>query len=257
LEKPVRFGESGEEMFGVLHIPECKTSYPKPAVIFCHGFKGDKVGPHRLFVKMARRLAKNGILVFRFDYRGCGESLGRFVDTTISSQIDDTLTAINFVSQLKRVNSSQLGLLGLSLGGAVASCAAARSKQIKALVLWSAVADIQKVFLSQRPEDGSLEQINEKGYIDLEGFRLGKEFVMEVNQINPLTEIKEYKDLVFLAHGSEDEVVPIENIESYYDTVITKKCQKHIVVGADHTYNSYEWEKEVMEKTQQWLIENL
>lgn len=259
MEKPILFGESGEEMMGVLHIPKCKTNYPKPAMIFCHGFKGDKIGPHRIFVKMARKLAKNGIAVFRFDYRGSGDSSGFFAETTISGQIADALIAINFVSGLEVVNESQLGLLGFSLGGAIATCAAARSQQIENLVLWSAVADIKQVFLDQQPEkaENNLDKIQEQGYIDLNGFKLGKEFIEEIAEIKPLDEIKDYQNSIFLLHGSEDETVPLENTEKYYDVACTSGCKKHIIIGADHKYNKCEWEDKVLDKTLEWLIESL
>ncbi|SJZ87967.1 alpha/beta hydrolase [Selenihalanaerobacter shriftii] len=257
MEKPVLFGKGAKKMLGILHIPDCKTDYPKPAVILCHGFKGNKIGPHRIFVKMARNLAENGIVAFRFDYRGSGDSFGDFKETTISGQVEDALEAVELISQLDEVNSSQLGLLGLSLGGAVAACTAAKSQNIKALVLWSAVAEIQKVFLAQKPKDNALQTLDEQGYIDLDGSKLGKDFVNEINEINPLSRIKKYKNLLFLVHGSEDEVVPVENTEAYYDNSIAEECQKHIVAGADHTYNNSDWEEEVLNKTLQWLIENL
>ncbi|ADL12851.1 alpha/beta hydrolase [Acetohalobium arabaticum] len=257
MEKPILFGESKSEMLGILHTPECKTDYPKPAVIFCHGFQGNKIGPHRIFVKMARKLAANGITVFRFDYRGSGDSSGDFIDTTISGQIEDTLTAIDYVRQLDRVNESQLGLLGLSLGGAVAALATARTDKIKALVLWSAVADIQKVFLAQRPENYDEEKVNKQGYIDLDGYRLGSRFIAEIGEIDPLAEVEGDNNSVFLVHGSEDEVVPIENTDKYYNTFSSEVCKKHIVVGSDHTYSKHEWESEVLDKTEEWLIENL
>jgi hypothetical protein len=257
MEKPILFGESENKMVGILHTPECKTDYPKPAMVFCHGFKGDKVGPHRIFVKMARKLAQNGIIVFRFDCRGSGDSSGNFEETTISGQINGTLQAVKFISQLKDVNNSQLALLGLSLGGAIAACAAGRSQKIKNLVLWSAVADIQQVFLEQQPADDSLNKLEGNGYIDLDGFKLGKDFVEGIGEIDPVSELSNYKNSIFLVHGSEDEVVPVENTEMYYDAVCTKNCKKDIIVGADHTYNRYEWESQVLDKTLEWLIENL
>ncbi|MBM7623415.1 alpha/beta hydrolase [Sporohalobacter salinus] len=257
MEKPVLFGESGSEMLGILHIPECKTDYPKPAVIFCHSFKNEKTGPHRIFVKMARKLAANGIVAFRFDFRGSGDSTGDFIDTTISGQIEDALMAIDYVSQLDRVNELQLGILGLSLGGTVAASAAAQMDKIKALVLWSAVADIERVFLAQKPKSYDKERVEKQGYIDLSGFKLGNEFIAEIGEIDPLAQLEDYDSLAFLVHGSEDEIVPIENTERYYNIFDSESCKKHIVIGSDHTYNKHEWETEVLEKTQEWLIENL
>ncbi|MCK8823868.1 alpha/beta hydrolase [Fuchsiella alkaliacetigena] len=256
MEKPVLFGKEGSEMVGILHIPDSKTDYPKPAVIICHGFKGDKVGPHRIFVKMARKLAEKGIVAFRFDFRGSGDSKGSFKETKISSQIEDGLEAIKFVSKLEQVNSSRLALLGFSLGGLIASCVAARSTGVKFLVLWSAIADLEEVFTAKSSAE-NLASLNEQGYMDLGGLKLGANFVEELEQIEPLAEIEEYQGSAFIIHGSEDQVVPVKHSEEYYDLFSAQNCRKHIVLGADHTYNKSEWEAEVLNRTSQWLIENI
>ncbi|HIE24547.1 MAG TPA: alpha/beta fold hydrolase [Anaerolineales bacterium] len=53
------------------HSPD--TDERVPAVLICHGFAGNRVESHFIFVKVARRLANAGFFVLRFDFRGFGE----------------------------------------------------------------------------------------------------------------------------------------------------------------------------------------
>ena len=64
-ETPITFSNHGQQLVGMLHLPDGPG--PHPAVIFYHGFTGDRVENHVIFVKMARRLAAAGHAALRFD----------------------------------------------------------------------------------------------------------------------------------------------------------------------------------------------
>jgi exosortase A-associated hydrolase 1 len=72
-ERAVTFGCEGETLVGVLHPA------PAPAargVLIVVGGPQYRVGSHRQFLLLARHLARAGVPVFRFDYRGMGDSSG-------------------------------------------------------------------------------------------------------------------------------------------------------------------------------------
>jgi pimeloyl-ACP methyl ester carboxylesterase len=70
-ERAVRFGPGGR-LFGIL---ACRhESSTTPAVILFNTGAGHHVGPHRLYVPLARELAERGHLVLRFDLGGIGDS---------------------------------------------------------------------------------------------------------------------------------------------------------------------------------------
>jgi hypothetical protein len=48
-------------------------------VIFSHGFRGEKTGPNRTFVRAARRLATHGVSSLRFHQYESGDSAGDFL----------------------------------------------------------------------------------------------------------------------------------------------------------------------------------
>ena len=55
-----------------------------------------RVGSHRLFVHLARALAKQGVHVFRFDYTGAGDSEGEVTQfTDIQADIDAALSCFS------------------------------------------------------------------------------------------------------------------------------------------------------------------
>ncbi|WP_018937200.1 hydrolase 1, exosortase A system-associated [Thioalkalivibrio sp. ALJ24] len=73
-ERPVIFQVQGEEVLGILH-PGAEDA--RRGVLIAVGGPQYRVGSHRQFLLLARHLAAQGIPVFRFDFRGMGDSSGR------------------------------------------------------------------------------------------------------------------------------------------------------------------------------------
>ncbi len=65
---------SGFRLFGVLDLPTARKK--ETGVIFLNAGIKNRVGPHRLYVKMARRFVEMGYPVLRFDAHGLGDSEG-------------------------------------------------------------------------------------------------------------------------------------------------------------------------------------
>jgi exosortase A-associated hydrolase 1 len=74
-EIPLVFKCGADDLIGVLHLP---VNGGKRGVLIVVGGPQYRVGSHRLFVDVARSLARSGIPVLRFDYRGMGDSDGRY-----------------------------------------------------------------------------------------------------------------------------------------------------------------------------------
>jgi exosortase A-associated hydrolase 1 len=71
-EFPVVFACAGEQLLGIVH----PVGAARIGVVIVVGGPQYRVGSHRQFVLMARDLAREGYPVFRFDYRGMGDSDG-------------------------------------------------------------------------------------------------------------------------------------------------------------------------------------
>jgi uncharacterized protein len=72
-ERPIVFRCADSELLGILH-PGAADARDGVAIVV--GGPQYRVGSHRQFVLLARRLAAAGIPVLRFDYRGMGDSGG-------------------------------------------------------------------------------------------------------------------------------------------------------------------------------------
>lgn len=99
----------GERVVAVHHTPDSRDG--PPWLVFCHGFLSDKSGSYE---GRCERAAREGYNAVRFDFRGCGEADGAFVDQTLSDKRAD-LRAV-----LAHFGPESVVLFGSSFGGKVA-----------------------------------------------------------------------------------------------------------------------------------------
>lgn len=90
LDDPLVFPCAGEWLVGVVSVPEDPS---ETGVVVVVGGPQYRVGSHRQFALLARRLAAAGFPVLRFDYRGMGDSSGEprsfeAIDEDIGAAVD-------------------------------------------------------------------------------------------------------------------------------------------------------------------------
>jgi len=251
MQKPLYFENEGQLIAGTLHVPEGKG--PHPAVIFCHGFTGNKGETHFLFVKTSRELARRGIASLRFDCRGSGESEGEFDEVSPSGEISDARRALDVLAKQPGIDQGRLGVIGLSLGGLVAACVAGREPAIRSTVLWAAACELWQ------PEDKSRKQMKSRGWSDIGGLKLGAGFFKDFGKIDPIREIAASKSAVLIIHGKGDQIVPFNHAERYYAAVHVRGRKAKVVLldGVDHTFNRVDWEAKVIKTSAEWLGKTL
>ncbi len=104
-----------------------KTDGMSPGVVFLSGFMSDMTGGKALFVEEVCK--KRGQAFLRFDYFGHGQSSGAFTDGTIGRWADDTVYALDNLTEGPQV------LIGSSMGGWLMLLAAlARPERVAGLV---------------------------------------------------------------------------------------------------------------------------
>ncbi|WP_324670016.1 alpha/beta hydrolase [Geochorda subterranea] len=254
-ETPVCFTSEGEQIIGVLHRPPASERTELPVVVMCHGFTGHKVESHRIFVKTARALARRGVAALRFDFRGSGDSAGEFDEMTVEGEVRDALAAMAYV---RRQVGGPVALLGMSLGGMVATLAAQRDGDVAALVLWAAVARPER--LARRIGFGGPEGVwppEWEGRYDLGGHLVSQAFVHDLIRHDPLAAARTYPGPVLVLHGRRDETVPPDDAEAYLAAFSGTDRTLRWIEGADHTFNRTSWEREVIEATVAWLAARL
>jgi hypothetical protein len=249
-EEQVRFQVEGQWLYGMLHLPEATRRVP--GIIMVHGFTGQRIEAHRLFVRAARTLAAAGIAALRFDCRGSGESEGEFVDMTVSGEIADARAALGFLAARPEVDPERLGVLGLSLGGAVAACLAGSDPRVKALALWTPVAYLMGLAGPGVIPPGAEQQLATLGWVDLGGNRVGRAFVEELPSIRPLEAVQGYCGPALLVYGTCDQALSPEHTQGYLQA-LPGPTEYVTIEGADHVFSSYPWETQAIEATVRWL----
>jgi dipeptidyl aminopeptidase/acylaminoacyl peptidase len=261
MQKPCLFTSAGKELAATLQIPKRRSARPLPAVLFCHGFTGNRIEARRLFVRLARELEKRGIASLRFDYRGCGESAGEFEEFTIQDYIRDSCAALRFLASRRAVNSKRLGVLGYSMGGCVASYVAGECNvPVRSVALWAPVAEPQKTFYENR-EDLRLnvDRVKSLPYIDHCGWRIGRNFILGLKELDPVSVLPRATAPVLLCHGIEDEVVPAEASRLYEKQLRQNgvSVEKLLLEGAGHNFSSVEIDRKLFATTVDWFIKTL
>lgn len=66
MQKSVELTYGSRTLRGMMHVPD-GTHGKAPMVVMFHGFTGNKVESHFIFVKLSRELEKVGIGSFRFE----------------------------------------------------------------------------------------------------------------------------------------------------------------------------------------------
>lgn len=118
------------------YIPANRTK-PKGVIILCHGLDASK----GQMLSKAAFLHKAGYSTLLFDFRARGESGGGKC-TMGYRETDDLIAAANWVETHSISSKSPIGVLGISLGGAIALRGTARCPKIKAVVAEASFAQL-------------------------------------------------------------------------------------------------------------------
>jgi putative redox protein len=141
-----------------------------------------------------------------------------------------------------------LGLIGSSMGSAVAALYAAQDPQIAALVLMASLA---------RPGDHSpkTEAIyREQGFIDTPLGQIGLGLLDDAKQQDVLGSIAKTKASVLLIHGEKDELIPVQEAMDLFHAAGGSKSI-HIMGDADHRFSQDEHVDECARLIVDWFCQ--
>lgn len=247
-EEPIIFENSQrKKLWGILSLPETKKRIP--GAILLHGFKGTK--SQRKFVRLARKLAENGIVALRFDFQGCGDSEGEFFQTTISQQLKDLEMIWCKFQGKSQIDPQRIGILGHSLGALIACLFQKKNRLAKTLVL-VAPAIAQKQLIREWHTPYQLRKLRKQGYLDADDFRIGIDYFKEAKRYN--NEIaSEIEIPVLILHGRKDETIPAKYTRDLFLKLKARKKGIVLIKGADHNFEGYLAQEELISRSLDWF----
>ncbi len=236
----------GNRLVGVLHLPSGGSG---AGVILCHGMESTKDGTkHKL---LGERLSRDGHAVLRFDFSYVGESEGEFADLTFRGEVEDLGGAWDF---LRGRIGGPIGILGSSMGGAVALLFAAEEPGVRVLATIAAVALPGRILAELRPLE--LERWRSDGVLSLGGVKLKKSFLEDVEALDVPAACRRIACPTFVAHGDADAVVPVSDGEEIVAALRGEKRFK-TYPGADHRFSKPEDLEELLGDCGAWLGRHL
>lgn len=103
-EEVVLLGDN-HSLVGIVTEPAENANKALPGVILFNAGLIHRVGPNRLYVRLARRLAEMGMVVLRFDLSGVGDSKRRTDNMSLQESIlDDARQAMDYLGRTRGIN---------------------------------------------------------------------------------------------------------------------------------------------------------
>lgn len=128
--------QDGVTLAGTLTLPA--GGKPSRAVILLTGSgtqdRDETLFHHRPFLVLADYLTRQGIAVLRCDDRGAGHSTGNPSTATTETGASDAACMLAYLKTRPEIDSTRIGLLGHSEGGAIAFLTAARCPEVYFIV---------------------------------------------------------------------------------------------------------------------------
>lgn len=223
-------------MFGTIRNPSGEvldytfhagTEGSRHIAVLGHGVTGNKDRP--FVVALAEGLAAAGIHALRFSFAGNGASEGRFADATISKEVED-LGAV-----LSVLDGYSVCYVGHSMGGAVGVLRASRDERIRLLVSLAGMvhthAFAEREFGEEVPDEGCMWEEPD--------CPLSQAYMDDMAQID--TVVRRGAEIVvpwLLVHGSEDDVVPIDDSHDIFARA-SGNAELVVIDGADHVFSEH------------------
>lgn len=188
---------------------------PKGLVLLLHGIRSQK----EIFYEMSEVFAKTGYSSIALDLRAHGESEGKYCTFGVQEQ-KDVAQVLDYAIAQTLAGYQHIGIVGKSLGGAIALQALAKDKRLKFGIIESAMADFTGTVQHYFKRSIKISYLPFVKYCIRRASQIAG---FQPQQINIPTSCNNINQPILLVHGTLDESILIEQGKKNYTRLATSK----------------------------------
>lgn len=276
-EKAIVFSCAGEDLLGIVALPDLPN---ETGILFVVGGPQYRAGSHRQFLLLSRAMAAVGYPVMRFDHSGMGDSSGALKGfETLTDDISAAISAFKEISP----TVSKVVLWGLcdAASASLLYWDTTHDSRIVGMVLLNPWVRSEATFARTHIKHYYVQRLLQlefwrklvRGRLGV-GRALG-DFINSVKRVRQqknraverealpfqkrmLRGLEDFQGQVLILLSENDytakEFSEVVRSDSSWARTLNKNNLTRIEVsGADHTFSSAEWRKEVESLTLEWL----
>jgi pimeloyl-ACP methyl ester carboxylesterase len=221
-----------------------------PILILVHGFAGNKE-ENGLFAEAEKFFSQEGFNVFRFDFEGAGMSEGDYILTSLSKQVDDLRTAIDYLESTYKPR--KVAVVGFSLGATVAILG--NDPRIDAYAFWSPALNPSTDMFPRYNSAIIKREFRERGFLEKAGLRVGYDIIEELKGCKLHKYIQRIDKPVILIHGTFDDKINYKTTQDLKNLFPTSKFR--LIRGANHSYRGNSGHRKILYYTTLEFLRNM
>lgn len=188
-----------------------KGDGPFPTIIVSHEFMMNRMTTFLL----AKKFAQMGYAAFCFDFNGGGsisQSKGKTTEMSVMTEKADLYAVMDYVKALPFTDMENFNLMGCSQGGFVSALAAAElgNEIVKKLILYYPALSIPDDARKGSMILAKFDPANVPKTLFCGPIILGRQYVLDVIDLDPFSMINKYTGPILLIHGNADHIVAYE-----------------------------------------------
>lgn len=244
MEKIIIKNSYNENLVGYLH----KTDNKK-LIIVCHGRLCTK--DEYFIPELCNSLQTNNLNAFRFDFSGNGESEGNFEDCTISKEVEDIKSVVDY---FRKLHYDIFCLIGHSKGAVAVLLHQSTYNSAKFIIEISGLVN-QEFETTKKYSDDQIKEINENGFTEIKynnkTFKISKKYFDDRLSYGDIRDyVKKIKVPVLVIHGTNDEDTDYKNGQLMIES-LNKNSDLVSIENADHFFSKHQ--NELTNNIIEWL----
>jgi pimeloyl-ACP methyl ester carboxylesterase len=209
-----------------------KGDTKKPTIMFLGGFRSDMMGSKAIYLE--NQCKSRGQSYIRFDYRGHGQSGGKFEDSCIGEWAQDAADI------LKSCTSGPVILVGSSMGGWISFLLTLKHPEHVQAIIGLAAAPDFTLWMEAAMSNDQRSEMNDHGrfelpnHYDTRPYIITKKLIEDGRKNALLAQGMDINVPVRLIQGKADADVPWETAEDIKRAISGNDVEITYIEGADH-----------------------